>query len=258
MARCLQDMRTHCCIRSPRQAAFAIVLAVMFFGTVALGAAGVLQRLADSLRSLGGWAHVVFFLLIVYTGLPFAYGWSIFCIAAGYTLGWWAIITCNLGTITGGLLGAVIARRCFRTWTEAKVASLPERWSRRIQVVQNEISRSTYGFICLTTLLRNCGLITFGIANAIDGAMTHTPLHIIVFAIFVATQYVIVIDIYLGTLIASLPQATNGSDIPQEEKDAKFRMLMGQIGIAIILLVACSLWTRRRLKMMTDGADGVA
>ena len=121
---------------------------------------------ADALKvHVGVWAHAIFFGLFLYTGLFFGYGWSFFIISSGYTLGWWAVVTANVGTLLGGILGFVSSRRCMRGAVERKVKSLPGTWSRRIGFFQSEIERSTVAYLLVSGTMRNSNLLTFGMAN---------------------------------------------------------------------------------------------
>ena len=74
---CLRTCRTHFCRRpSPRQAAWIAVAVVAVGAVIILTALGLLQKGADHVRSLFGlWGYVVYGALIMYTGLPFGYGW---------------------------------------------------------------------------------------------------------------------------------------------------------------------------------------
>lgn len=149
-----------------------------------------MQDAARRITSLGWPGHLIFIACLIYTGLPFAYGWSFLCIACGYTFGWWAILTANIGTQCGCLLGVAVSRHCMQASVQAKVATLPPGWVRRIGVVQAALSTSRTGYMFLTALLRNSGVITFGIINAMEGALTNPPVpyHVSMVGVLIAAQ----------------------------------------------------------------------
>ena len=132
---------------------------------------------ADMLKiHVGVWAHFIFFGLFLYTGLFFGYGWSFFIISSGYTLGWSAVITANLGTVVGGIIGFVSSRRCMRSAVERKVKSFPGSWSRRIKFFTGEIERSTVAYLLVSGTMRNSNMLTFGMCNGMCAGEARCPL----------------------------------------------------------------------------------
>ena len=184
------------------------------------------------------------------------------CISAGYTLGWWAVLTLNLGTQCGCALGVLVSRRLMRASVEDKVATLPAGWARSIRLVQQEVSRSRLGFLFLAGLVGNCGL-TSGLANAIYGALTDAPLPLIMAGVCLSSEWAIITDVYLGRLVRALSDEESASEAGSGEANAtapsdgseaaaQRAAVVAQLCIAASLMTAVSLWARHRLSASSE------
>jgi len=238
------------------QGTVIVTFLTLFFTVIVLTATGYLQMAADMLKiHVGVWAHFIFFGLFLYTGLFFGYGWSFFIISSGYTLGWSAVITANLGTVVGGIIGFVSSRRCMRSAVERKVKSFPGSWSRRIKFFTGEIERSTVAYLLVSGTMRNSNMLTFGMCNAFDGAMTNVSLCACVLCLLVTSQHIIVLDVYIGTLVDDFANPTagtsgNGTSISPEEEAARRTLLIVQIAIIVSFLVLVTCLARCRLRRL--------
>lgn len=260
---CLREARVHFCRRpSPMQALFIIVFCTLYIGVFTLVSTGHLQAAADQLKlHLGAWSHFIFFGIFIYTGVVFGYGWTIAVIASGYVLGWSAIITVNVGSALGGAVGFLTARRCLKGSVKRKVASLPPAWARRFEFFSYEISRSTRGYFMLSATLRNSSLLTVGMINAFDGAMTEVTLLQHMLCIVVTSQPMMCLDVYIGTLIDRLSQPAGGTSMAtgnnatatsgsQAEAQARRTGVIVQISIAVTMAFCMTLWARQRIKRL--------
>ena len=258
------DFKHHFCRRpSPKQCAMltftiaAIGTVIVFTGT------GQLQDLADKLATIGWRAHLIFLALLLYTGMPFGYGWTFSCISAGYVLGWWAVLTFNIGTQCGCALGVLVSRLLMRRSVENKIASLPHNWSRSIRHVQQKISRSRIGFLACAGLVGNCG-VTAGLANAIYGALTDAPVPLIMLGVFLSSQWSITTDVYLGRLVRDLSDQESANDEEVSSGDANVtskgdgseitthrNAIVAQLSVAGSFAAIVSLWARHRLNALS-------
>ena len=260
---CCADVRKHfCVVPTWRNAVLIVFLVGAIVGMVVLISTGLLEQWADLVEVHIGWpGHFIFFGILLYTGLPFGYGWSFFCIANAYVHGWPAVISNEVGTICGAALGFTVSRRCLRRTIEAKVSSLPRRWVTTIRAIQTEVKRSTLGFLGLTALLRNSGL-PIGLTNAFDATLTDASLRLSLLGALIATQPTLVISTYIGTLVKSWGGLAGmfggGGALTAQERSARNVSIIVQIVIAVVLLVAFGTWARHRLRKLTGGAAAVA
>ena len=258
---CLRECHAHFCRRpSPMQVLVVTVTVAAFVTAFTLLSTGHLQAAADQLKlHLGAWSHAIFLAMFIYTGLLFGYGWTFTVITAGYTVGWTAIITANVGSVLGGTLGFLSARRCLKASVNRKVATLPPSWARRFEFFQHEISRSTRGYFMLAATLRNSSIVTVGMINAFDGAMTEVTLPQFMLCIVVTSQPLIVLDVYIGTLVSrlsgpggtiSVAAGSNSTAQTTPESQARQVALLVQISIAVTFALCMTLWARQRIKRL--------
>ena len=267
-AACCRDVRDHCHWRHlSRQQAFGLAVFVVMFGLlIILSSLGYLQLLSDLIvQHFGPWGHAIFALLIVSTGLPFGYGWSLFVIAAGYALGWPAVASSFGATIVGHFLGFFVSRRCLQASVMRKVGSLPEGWQRRIHLVQDAVTSSVLTYLFLTGLLRNCGALTFGLNNAIDAGCTRIPWRTSLLGVVVASGPGLVVNTYIGTLVSSLFDTGTSSAVDATgrnitvgqaaaEKAGRDTAIIVQLILAGSFLVCSVLYARYRLSKITSAA----
>lgn len=256
---CCYDLKAHFWRRpTPKQIAAITVFVVAWAAIIVLTSLGYLQQWADLIaRTLGLWGHAIFALLIIYTGLPFGYGWSFFTIASGYALGWPAVVTCFVGTVLGHILGFFVSRRWLQTSVSTKVDTLPATWRHYIELVHDALRSSLLTFILLTGLLRNCGALTFGLCNAIDAALTPVAWWVSLLGVLVASTPGLVLYVYIGTLASSLlapaeegANLQNATEAQRDEAQARETSVIVQICIAVAFLVLGFFYARHRLKVL--------
>ena len=248
-------MYTHCCaMPSLRQSASLLVFVACFAGVITLVATGEFTAFCDNLSELGGWAHVIFVALFCYTGLPFGYGYSVVGIASGYVLGWQAIPACEVGTVLAVALGVFVSRRVFRAAIQRKLDTLPDKWSRPLKVLQDDIAKSPMGFIFLDVLVRLSDNLTLGMNNAFSGAMTDVPIPLATVSGLLAAQYSVVFGVYTGTMLRRTSNegvTINGTDSGSGEDDSFHTHPIGiafQIVAGVLLANVLGLLARWRLK----------
>ena len=254
-ATCCAEVYKHCCAcPSLHQAASLVVFAACFGGVIALVATGTLTAFCDRLSELGGWAHVIFGALFCYTGLPFGYGYSVVLIASGYVLGWPAIVTSEVGTVFAVALGVFVSRHLFRAAVQRKLDTLPDKWSRPLKVLQDDVSKSPMGFIFVDVLVRLSDNLTLGINNSLSGAMTDIPIPLATVSGLLAAQYSIVFGVYTGTMLRHASDdntPVNGTDAGSGEEESFHTRPIGiafQIVAGVLLANVLGLLARRRLK----------
>lgn len=261
---CLRDFRVHFCRRPSFGQVFFLVLFLVLFSTaLTLLSTGYLQEGADWLKvHVGLWSHAIFVAVFLYTGLFFGYGWAFTVITSGYVVGWSAVVSVNVGSLLGGALGFLSARRCFKGPVLRKIQSLPPSWTRRIEFFQREISRSTRGYWMLSGMLRNSNLLTVGLVNAFDGAMTDVTLLQFLGCIFFMSQPMIWLQVYIGTLVDQLANAPADVDVGtatvanatavrgRGEAAARQLALIVQLSIAVALAFLILVWARWRLRRL--------
>lgn len=254
------DFKHHFCGRpSLKQCVILTFTIAAIASVIVFTSTGQLHDLSDKLALIGWRAHLIFFALLIYTGMPFGYGWSFCCISAGYVLGWWAVLTVNFGTQCGCALGVLVSRRYLRRSVEKKIESLPTDWSHTIRLVQHKISRNRIGYLSCAGLVGNCG-ITAGLANAIYGALTDAPVFLIMLGVFLSSEWAIILDVYLGRLMrdlsdgASDEEASSGDSNATANNDSNATRryaIVAQLSVAVVFATLVSLWARHRLKAMS-------
>jgi len=246
------ELREHFCQRpTPRQ---ALVMGFTAMAFLAIGLAiglGYLQDMADAIRDdLGVEGHVIFAAFLVYSGLPFAYGWSFFVISLGYTYGWIAMITANMGTWAGHVLGFMLSRHCLKQTVVEKVASLPPHWQEWVELVQLGVARSRSG-IFIGVLVRWGTPLSFGMCNAFDAALTFMPYSRSMMGSFIAAQKDITTMIYIGTLLRQMDEAEEQGSGDEESRRREAAVRMGlfvvQVAFILFLILLVSYWAKRTL-----------
>jgi uncharacterized membrane protein YdjX (TVP38/TMEM64 family) len=214
---------------------------ILIATTITLFSLGYIQEWALFVGNLHIWGHVIFILFFLVCGQPFGWGYVIFIQTAGFVYGWFGIITVEIGTILGALLGFLTSRYCLKQWSERKIDSFPESRRNIITAAQKAISKGT-GSCLFFTLLRTTPALTFGWVNCLCGALTNMSIYLFVSVTVIGTQFDIIMNIYLGIVIREL---SSYSDL--DDGTATYVMIV-QIVLTVILLIGTTLWGRYFLK----------
>jgi uncharacterized membrane protein YdjX (TVP38/TMEM64 family) len=213
---------------------------ILIATTITLFTLGYIQEWALFVGNLHIWGHVIFILFFLVCGQPFGWGYVIFIQTAGFVYGWFGIITVEIGTILGALLGFLTSRYCLKQWSERKIDSFPESRRNIITAAQKAISKGT-GSCLFFTLLRTTPALTFGWVNCL-GALTEMPLWLFVISTFIGTQFDIIMNIYLGITIQELSSYSDVND------GTTMYVMIIQIVLTVFLLIGTTFWGRYILK----------
>jgi uncharacterized membrane protein YdjX (TVP38/TMEM64 family) len=267
---CCVECRAHFCRRpNPKQAAAISATVIALFTVVILTITGHTQLASRAIGTLGVGGQAIFVVLLIYTGMPFGYGYSFTIGAVGYTYGWWGLIPVQIGCVLGAVAGHVVSRWCMRSTVEKKVASLPPLWVSRLTLLRAEIRHSYLGFFFVTGLLHNCVVLTFGICNALDAVLFDVSLPLSLAGTFLACQPSNFFSLYLGTLVDALETAVTSGDgaaaansssnvsalnstAIAEQRAAQTASVVAQVCLVLALLCGVAWWARRTLRRITE------
>ena len=196
---------------TPKHALMGFAYCALLGSIIALVATGHFHALALSIGEFGAWGHVLFAALVVFTGQPFAWGFSMVIQTAAFTYGWWSLPTMEAGAIVGAVLGFLSTHWCLRGWVVRKVAELPEKQRELIEAAEQGASRGPRAVLFFASV-RLTPLLTFGWANAFAGALTDMGWGVFMSMTVIGIQVDLVLNTYIGTVVREVSDAATPGD----------------------------------------------
>jgi len=225
----------------------------------ALVISGILQTWALAVSDLGLLAHFIFICFYLVVGQPVGWGYSLIIQMSGFIFGWYGLISAEIGTLLGGVLGFYTSRYCCRDWAVRKTETFTSKTRRVVTAVREMLSKNDDGkVIIFFTALRVTPALTFGWCNGIAGALTDMNLCLLVLTLMLGNQMDLVLNHYLGLVLRqtsnaaapSLSDFSNTSAVAfspssarQAANNASNIALVIQISAAVLLLFGTSLWS---------------
>ena len=260
--------RTRCQRARPWLAALGFV--VVLGGLAALTATGYTQALVDEVGKLGPvGGNVVFVALLVFTGLPFGWGFAVVLTSVGYLYGWYGMATNEGGAFLGAMAGFAFSRWGCRGWVQRQIGRLSPKRRRQAKVLTTGVLRGRAGVLFLASL-RVTPVFAFGWINGIAGAATDMSIYLYALSTVLGMQVDVVIYTNAGRVLRLATNAArlllagggvnNGTSaangtLAGGEDDGSNAMLIVQIVVSVLLVVGATLYGRFLLKRAMAKAD---
>eukprot|EP01088_Endostelium_zonatum_P020468 TRINITY_DN756_c0_g1_i2.p1 TRINITY_DN756_c0_g1~~TRINITY_DN756_c0_g1_i2.p1 ORF type:complete len:332 (-),score=72.78 TRINITY_DN756_c0_g1_i2:9-1004(-) len=217
---------------------FCTFLTVCIVGVAICTAEGWTVKFLDWVQSLGWWGYIIFYFTFALMAFPFAYGYTIFGLGAGFLYGIWVgTLIMVLGTNSGSVVSFLGCRLLFRSYIENTVRANP-----KLLAIFNAIGEHGFKIAFMLRFIP----IPFGVQNAIMSISSVTLIrYVIATALGLLPEQIIIV--YLGTSLNSLSGAVSGDSMGA----GKIIILVVQIVAACLLLVIFIYIGKKALKNIT-------
>ena len=199
---------------------------------------------------------------------------------SGFIFGWYGLISAEIGTLLGGILGFYTSRYCCRDCVVRKTETFTSKTRRVVTAAREMLSKNDDGkVIIFFTALRVTPALTFGWCNGIAGALTDMNLCLLVLTLMLGNQMDLVVNHYLGLVLrqasnsavaaaaaAAAPSPSGFSNTSAvafspssadqvAANNASNIALVIQISAAVLLLIGTSLWSHYVLVKVLQETD---
>jgi uncharacterized membrane protein YdjX (TVP38/TMEM64 family) len=153
------------------------------------------------ISSIGIWGNILFILVFLIVGFPFALGYVPLSVVAGYLYGMVkGTITISIGAMCGASVAFWLCRTVTQNWMKRKLATNP-KW----HVFMLEVERNAWKITLLSRLLP----FPFGLVNGLF-ALSSISFHVFLIGSFLGLLPFQLMWTYFGTTLRSITEAVNG------------------------------------------------
>lgn len=164
----------------------------------------VLVQFLQWISSIGLWGNLIFILVFLVVGFPFALGYVPMAVGAGYLYGMvHGTITVSIGALSGASLAFWLCRTVTQGWMKRQLVANP-KW----HVFMAEVEKNAWKITLLTRLLP----FPFGLVNGLF-ALSSISFPVFLVGSFVGLLPFQLMWTYFGTTLRSIKEAVNG-EIP--------------------------------------------
>lgn len=185
----------------------------------------VLVQFLQWISSIGLWGNVLFILVFLIVGFPFALGYVPMAVGAGYLYGMaHGTITVSIGALSGASLAFWLCRTVTQSWMKRQLAANP-KW----HVFMAEVEKNAWKITLLTRLLP----FPFGLVNGLF-ALSSISFPVFLVGSFVGLLPFQLMWTYFGTTLRSIKEAVNG-EIPFGPLQQFLLVLQLALGVGLSL-----------------------
>jgi uncharacterized membrane protein YdjX (TVP38/TMEM64 family) len=196
-----EAQRSQC---GPKQCALIVVMIVLIGAAVwAINSQeDKLIAFAKFVADLGFFGHAIFFVILLWTGLPFGYNFSTTIVLIGFSYGWPGMIDAQVGTACSALLGLVFSRFFLQDWTLRWMSGMKGRKRLYLEACKAIMDSDKAGFLC-QVLCRNSPL-TFGLCNTFLSVFSKASAMRYLGTTMVGSQLSLILAMFLGIAVRRL------------------------------------------------------
>eukprot|EP00746_Dinoflagellata_sp_MGD_P139430 gnl/MRDRNA2_/MRDRNA2_72889_c0_seq1.p1 gnl/MRDRNA2_/MRDRNA2_72889_c0~~gnl/MRDRNA2_/MRDRNA2_72889_c0_seq1.p1 ORF type:complete len:750 (+),score=106.68 gnl/MRDRNA2_/MRDRNA2_72889_c0_seq1:74-2323(+) len=222
-----------------RECAFVTCFIGLMALVVGLVATGALTDALISIRQLGIMAHVIVILILIFTAMPFGWGFTLVITLSGFIFGWVAVIPVEIGSLIGSQLSFYFCRNYAGLWVQTRMQKLSPRYRRILMGAEMAIQRGRGG-ILLQVALRVNPALTFGFTNAFLG-ISQVSNKVFFCSTALGIQSDVAVKTYVGVLLSEVGDFAGST--PETQRALQGHLIV-QILVFFLLLLGGWLYTK--------------